>query len=91
MKILLKPLAELSGSLSERSCEVPEGLSVEMVLRELGRRHPPFQEALFDEHGRVKGFINVLVNGKRVDMALQADLPLCEGDEISLFSYVAGG
>ncbi len=91
MKILVKPLAELSGSLSERCYEVSEGLSVEMVLREIGRRHPPFQEALFDEQGCVKDFINVLVNGKRVDMSLQADLPLLEGDEISLFSYVVGG
>jgi len=91
VKILLKPLAELSHCLSERSLEVHDGQSVGMVLRELGRRNPSFREALFDEQDRVKGFINVLINGKRLDMEHEADLPLREGDEISLFSYVAGG
>ena len=91
MKILLKPLAELSHCLSERFLEVPDGQSVGMVLRELGRRNPSFREALFDEQDRVKGFINVLINGKRLDMGQEADVPLREGDEIALFCYVAGG
>ena len=53
MKILLKPLAELSHCLSKRFLEVPDGQSVGMVLRELGRRNPSFREALFDEQHRV--------------------------------------
>ncbi len=88
---MLKPLAELSHYLSERSFDVSDGQSVGMVLRELGRRNPSFQEAMFDEQDRVKGFINVLINGKRIDMTHEADVPLCEGDEIVLFCYVAGG
>ena len=46
---------------------------------------------MFDEQDRVKGFINVLINGKRIDMTHEADVPLCEGDEIVPFCYVAGG
>jgi molybdopterin converting factor small subunit len=91
MKILIKPLAELGDSLVERSFEFPDGLSVGMVLRELGRHNQPFRQALFDEQDRVRGFINVLVNGKRLDMTQESDLPLHDGDELSLFSYVAGG
>jgi molybdopterin converting factor small subunit len=91
MKILLKPLAELSHCLSKRDLEVPDGQSIGMVLRELGRCNPLFREALFDEQGCVKGFINVLINGKRVDMSQEANVQLHDGDKIELFCYVAGG
>jgi molybdopterin converting factor small subunit len=70
---------------------VPDGQSVGIVLKELGRRNPSFQAALFDQQDHVKGFINILLNGKSLDMEHETDFLLHEGDVISFFSYVSGG
>lgn len=91
MKILIRPLAEFRDCLSERSLDVPEGQSVGNLLRDLAERNNAFHHALFDDGNRLKGFINIVLNGKHLDKTHEADVLLHDGDEITIFSYIAGG
>jgi molybdopterin converting factor small subunit len=91
MKIRIKLLADLSRCFSERVLEVQEGKTAGGLIQDISMHDEAFRKAIFDEHGHIKGFINILLNGRRLDMSHESSVLLVEDDEIVIFSYVAGG
>ena len=91
MKIRIKLLAELSGCFSEKVLEVHEGKTAGGLIRDISMHNEAFRKAIFDEHDHMKDFINILINGRRLDMSHESSALLAEDDEIVIFSYVAGG
>jgi len=65
-----------------------EASSVRELLEKLAKRFPKL-ESLFYEKGRVKDYVNIMVNGKNVRREL--NYPLKDDDEVAIFPPVSGG
>ena len=78
------PLKRLAGDCSEH---VIEGASVDQLLRELERAHPAASGWILDERGRLRGHINVFVNGARSAQDARVDAD----DRIDVLPAISGG
>ena len=61
------------------------------VLHHLVDLHPALAPKLWDEQGRLTGFITVLVNGRSIEYLAWLDTPIKEEDTLALFPPVGGG
>jgi sulfur-carrier protein len=66
------------------------GHDVRAVLAELARRHPQVHVKLCDEQGQPRPHINVFVNDQFCPRG-ELNIPLSEGDLVSLLPAVSGG
>lgn len=75
----------------EMDMDIPEGLTVLSLLESIGSASPAFREEAFDGSGRLKDYVLLMRNKKRIDPLNDLSLPLAEGDELAIFPPVAGG
>ena len=61
------------------------------VIASLEEQFPGMRERLCDEHGELRGFVNIYVNGEDVRFLEGLRTPTKAGDEISVVPAVAGG
>jgi molybdopterin synthase sulfur carrier subunit len=89
----IKVYATLRDLLGAGVLEVPlDGpTTVEAVLRRLATDCPAFGKKLWDNDGRVTGYITILLNGRSVEYLSGMATPVTEGDTIALFPPVGGG
>jgi len=84
-----KLFADLAEAAGEREPTVPgDPDTVEAALSALLEAHPDLRERVLDDEGALRGDVNVLRNGERIeglDTAVEAD------DELALFPPVTGG
>lgn len=66
------------------------GNTVGECLKELIKLHPQIKEKLFDKNGKIKGYIDILVNSKSA-YPDELSYPVKEGDVINLIVFLAGG
>ena len=88
MKVTFKYYAQIrqrAGTETE-TVELKDGVAALEALRSL-RHGPEFQGLLFDGQGNLQPTILIVVNG----IPANAEQKLKDGDELSLFSPVAGG
>ena len=79
----------VGGSVLDR--DLPGGATVGEILRILAEEHPGLGDKLWDEKGNLRGYINVLLNGRSIEY-LQGELtPVKAADTLSLFPPVGGG
>jgi molybdopterin synthase sulfur carrier subunit len=87
-------LRELIGK-KEETLAFPEGeaITVDMILGSLVRRYgKPFTEYVYDQKtGEVKGFLQLLVNGKSVSTLSGLQTELETGDVLAILPPVGGG
>ena len=87
-------LRELVGK-KEETLAFPEdrAVTVDMVLKELKQRYgKPFIEYVYDpETGDVKGFLQLLVNGKSASTLNGLQTELATGDVLAVLPPVGGG
>ena len=87
-------LRELVGK-KEETLEFPEGgvITVGMVLKKLKQRYgKPFVEYVYDrETGGVKGFLQLLVNGKSATTLSGLQTELETEDVLAILPPVGGG
>ena len=67
------------------------GNTVAMVVEDLERKFPGIKERLCDEHGRVRRFVNVYVNGDDIRFLSGTETPVKDGDEVAIVPAIAGG
>ena len=68
------------------------GTNVGEVLEECSKKFgKKFEDAIYDENGNLKKYINVSVNGKDIRHKKGLETNLEEGDELALLPSVAGG
>jgi len=87
-------LRELVGK-KEEALEFPEGekVTVDMVLNALKQHYgKPFIEYVYDnETGEVRGFLQLLVNGKSASTLGGLQTELATGDVLAILPPVGGG
>ncbi len=68
-----------------------EGSNLSEVVGSLDAAFPGLKERLCDEHGEIRNFVNIYVNGEDVRFLQGLDSETKPGDEISIVPAVAGG
>lgn len=82
------PLQPLTGSEPE---VVANGETLAEVLADLEARFPGFKQRLYDDDGQLRRFVNIYVNDEDIRFLQGEDIPLAEGDEVSIVPAIAGG
>jgi len=89
------PVVRLPGALREYTGGADElhssGNTVGEVIAEVIRRHGALRRHLFDDAGRLRGFVNLYVNEEDVRHLQGEDTPVKEQDLVSIVPSVAGG
>ena len=89
---LFTTLRELAGKGKETLEFSAEVVAVKMVLEELAKQHgQAFREYLFNEKGKVREHLQLLVNGRSVDFLEELETRLKEGDQVAIVPPVGGG
>jgi MoaD family protein len=87
-------LREILGK-KEENLEFPEGerVTVDTVLGKLKQRYgKPFVEYVYDpKTGEMKGFLQLLVNGKSASTLNGVKTELADGDVLAILPPVGGG
>jgi len=68
-----------------------DGATVAAIVTDLDKRHPGIKERICDEHGAVRRFVNVFVNGEDIRFLQNLDTAVTAGDEVSIVPAIAGG
>jgi adenylyltransferase/sulfurtransferase len=68
-----------------------EAATVGEALSRLVAEHADLKKHLFDEHGRLRSFVNVYVNDEDVRHLQKDATPLAAGDVVSIVPSIAGG
>ena len=82
------PLKKLTGG---QDVVKTEGKTVGEAVQRLVRTYPDLKERLMDEQGMIRRFINIYVNGEDVRFIEGLEMPLKEGDQLSIVPAIAGG
>jgi len=89
---LFTTLRELTGKREETLEFDARIVTVEDVLKELtGRYGKEFKEYLYNDKQMVRGYLQLLVNGKSVELLERIKTRLKEGDEVAIVPPVGGG
>jgi molybdopterin synthase sulfur carrier subunit len=75
----------------EMEVEVKKGSNVADFLCELATANKRFRDAGFDDSGRLKDYVVLMVNRKKIDTQMDLLTELNDGDELAIFPPVAGG
>ncbi|HEX5131758.1 MAG TPA: molybdopterin-synthase adenylyltransferase MoeB [Candidatus Krumholzibacteria bacterium] len=68
-----------------------EAATVGEALTRLVEQHTGLRQHLFDEHGRLRSFVNVYVNDEDIRHLQRDATPLAAGDIVSIVPSIAGG
>jgi molybdopterin converting factor small subunit len=68
-----------------------EGKTAGEVLDALCRLYPEFREHFFDEKGKLRKFVNIILGETRIKDLQGLDTPLAEGDVLRILASISGG
>ena len=94
MKIGVKfftTLREITGK-KEEDVESSNTITVTELLTQLSKKYGiEFTDYIYDEKGDVRTHIQILINGRSIDVFQGFETKLKEGDVIAIFPPVGGG
>jgi molybdopterin/thiamine biosynthesis adenylyltransferase/rhodanese-related sulfurtransferase/molybdopterin converting factor small subunit len=67
------------------------GTTVGELLADLTRKHTGLKAHLYNEHGKLRSFVNVYVNDEDIRYLQREATPVAAGDTVSIIPSVAGG
>jgi molybdopterin converting factor small subunit len=67
-----------------------EGSTVGDCIAEVLKTHPDWQGKMFAKAGKLKGYIEIYVNGSPT-FPKELDYPVNDGDQVNVLVYLAGG
>ena len=82
------PLRRFTGGAEEVGAT---GATVAALVEDLERNHPGLKERICDEHGKVRRFVNIFVNGDDIRFLNNLETATKAGDEVSIVPAIAGG
>jgi sulfur-carrier protein len=68
-----------------------EGGNLRELVEDLGARYPGLRDAIVDEDGQLRRFVQTYVNDEDVRFLGGIETPLSDADEVSILPAVAGG
>lgn len=71
--------------------EVREGMTVREFLETLASDNQPFRGLIFEDSGRLAGYILLLLNGRLIELAGGMEAELRPGDTLRLMPGYSGG
>jgi len=83
---LFANLREVAGA---SSVEVP-GENINDLLMNLIAKYPSLEDMVLED-GKIRGYINILVNGDNIQHLDGLDTKVTDSDEIAMFPPVSGG
>jgi molybdopterin synthase sulfur carrier subunit len=83
------PLRKLTNE--QEIVTLTEAASLAALIDALEGQHPGLKERICDEHGEIRRFVNVYVNGEDVRFLSGLETPIEAGAEVSIVPAVAGG
>ncbi len=87
--IKIKLFANLREAAGASAVEVT-GDSINELLENLIAKYPSLEKMVLED-GKVKGYINILVNGDNIQHLEGLDTKILDSDEIAMFPPVSGG
>ncbi len=82
------PLRKHTG---EKAVVTADGKTIKEVFANLERQFPGFRQALYDEDGSIKRFINVYLNDEDIRYIGGETAPVNAGNVVSIVPAIAGG
>jgi molybdopterin synthase sulfur carrier subunit len=68
-----------------------EGKSVRECLQDLIKQFPDMEKILFDDNNILRAFFNIFITGGDVAFAEKLDVPVKDGDILTLLYIIGGG
>jgi len=94
MKVQVKfftTLREITGK-KEEEVESSSTITVKELLTQLSKKYGrEFTNYVYDEKGDVRTHIQILINGRGIDVFQGLETKLREGDTVAIFPPVGGG
>ncbi len=89
----VKAYATLRDLLGGSQFDVPVSgpATVGQVLQQFVHAHPDLGAKLWDEAGKLTGYVTVLLNGRSIEYLAGLETAVEDADTISLFPPVGGG
>lgn len=81
----------LRGFFGRREKLEIKGENIRQILSGMAEEYPEAKEALYDENGKIRGFIQIYINEENATSEERWDRPFDKGDEILLLPVIAGG
>lgn len=92
MNIRIRTYARFAEMLGrEQDLELPEGTGIPQTLECLVKAFPTARQALFGDSGELRGYVILVLNGRRLSRSEIPSIVLRDGDELTLLPPVAGG
>ena len=94
MKIKVKFFTSLREITGKKEDEVQSSsiITVEELLAHLSKKYGrELTEYLYDEKGKVRAYIQILINGRGIKVLQGFETKLKEGDTVAIFPPVGGG
>jgi sulfur-carrier protein len=85
---VLRSHADGAGTLQ---LDLPAGATVGDLLDALGQRHPALERRIRDEHGQLRRFVNLYVDGDDVRGSGGVAAPVGPQAEVLVLPSIAGG
>src|SRR6185503_13350228 len=67
------------------------GATVGELLADLTTKHAGLKAHLYNEHGKLRSFVNIYVNDEDIRYLQKEETPVAAGDTVSIIPSVAGG
>lgn len=67
-----------------------QGTTVGECITEVLKAHPEWQTKMFQKPGKLKGYIEIYVNGNPT-VPKELEYPVNDGDDVNVLVYLAGG
>ena len=92
MPAVVVELPSMLANAAAGARELPaRGATLRGALDDLFARHPALRVHLFDETGRLRRHVLCFLNGRNTRWEDTLDLPLAEGDRVTVLQAVSGG
>jgi molybdopterin synthase sulfur carrier subunit len=85
------------ASLSQRGrsgmvdLDIPPSATMRVVLGEIEKQIPGATDRIVGADGRLRGYVNLYVNGEDVRHGAGLDTPVSEADEVLILPAISGG
>jgi molybdopterin synthase sulfur carrier subunit len=91
MKVRVPASLNQRGQTGMVNLEIPPAATVRVVLDEIDKQIPGASGRIVDAEGRLRGYVNLYVNGEDVRHGAGMETPVTESDEVLILPAISGG